>query len=372
VLFYHKKNQIFFVLLVFGFFVIIVAEIKDFSSQGIWMSAIVVTGSAGFIGFHVSQALLRQGYKVVGIDNLNDYYSTTLKQDRLDTLRKGKLGESEFFFYQNDITDKSSLDAIFERHKPSCVINLAAQAGVRYSIEAPQAYIDTNVTGFQNILDACRNNSVEHLLYASSSSVYGNAKEMPFSSAQPVDHPVSMYAATKRMNELMAHVYSDMYGMKTTGLRFFTVYGPWGRPDMAPMKFAKAIMAGEPIDVYNNGDHWRDFTYIDDIVAGICGLINSPTSASDKKSPDRAISNFGIYNIGAKKPINLLAFIETLEDKLEKKAVMNMKPMQPGDVHTTYADVEPLSSLTGYTPKVDLTEGIGQFISWYRSYYNEN
>ncbi|APD92389.1 MAG: capsular biosynthesis protein CpsI [Gammaproteobacteria bacterium TMED95] len=333
------------------------------------MARVLVTGAVGFIGFHLSKALLENGHDVIGVDNVNSYYDPSLKEARLANIESMLAPSQSFHFYREDITDKAALNAVFQNHEPEIVVNLAAQAGVRYSIEAPQQYIDTNVSGFQNILDACKDYKVKHLLYASSSSVYGNSRTTPFLSSDPVDHPVSMYAATKRMNELMAHVYSNMFGINTTGLRFFTVYGPWGRPDMAPMKFAKSIMEGMPIDVYNNGQHWRDFTYIDDIVNGIMGLLDTLPKPSTQERPNTAEAPFEIFNIGAKKPVHLLSFIECMEVNLGKKAIKNMLPMQPGDVSSTYADVTPLHEKTGYTPTTPLDEGVKRFVNWYNEYY---
>lgn len=333
------------------------------------MSTILVTGAIGFIGYHLTKKLLKAGYDVIGVDNVNSYYDPKLKEDRLEDIVKSTGDAGRFHFYRVDITDGESLHQLFAEYSPSHVVNLAAQAGVRYSIEAPQEYIDTNVTGFQNILDACKTHGVEHLLYASSSSVYGNDKNIPFSSASPVDHPVSMYAATKRMNELMAHVYSHMYGLKTSGLRFFTVYGPWGRPDMAPMKFAMALKEGRPIDVYNHGEHWRDFTYVDDIVSGITGLLDKPPIPGKATSPDTAHAPFRVYNIGAQTPVHLLSFIECMEKHMGVEAKKNMLPMQQGDVERTFADVQPLYEVTGYSPSVPLDAGIETFVRWFKDYY---
>jgi len=332
---------------------------------------ILVTGAAGFIGFHLSIYLLKRGDDVVGLDNLNDYYDVKLKTDRLDILRN----HQNFIFVKADLSDRAALDKVFAEHHFDRVINLAAQAGVRYSIENPHAYIDANIVGFMNILEACRHNRVEHLVYASSSSVYGSNTQMPFSVHHNVDHPVSLYAATKKANELMAHTYSHLYGIPVTGLRFFTVYGPWGRPDMALFMFTKAILAGQPIKVFNNGKMQRDFTYIDDIIEGVvrvCDRIASPNEDWNGDEPDPASSHgpYRLYNIGNHKPVELLKFIEIIEKKVGKKAVMEMLPMQPGDVPATCADVTDLMRDTGFAPNTSLEIGVSRFIDWYRSYYN--
>jgi UDP-glucuronate 4-epimerase len=334
---------------------------------------ILVTGAAGFIGFHVSCYLIARGDTVVGIDNLNDYYDVSLKQGRLDELAKQQ-NEHLFSFAKLDMADRDKIATLFENEKFDKVINLAAQAGVRYSIENPHAYVDSNIVGFLNILEGCRHNAVKHLVYASSSSVYGANESMPFSVKDNVDHPVSLYAASKKANELMAHTYSHLYQLPTTGLRFFTVYGPWGRPDMALFKFTKAIMQGESIDVYNYGNHRRDFTYIDDIVAGIILSLDQNVSGKPQwsgKTPDPSTSKapWKIYNIGAHTPVNLLVFIETLEKALGKNAKKKLLPMQAGDVPDTYADVSALSEDVGYMPSISLDQGINQFVKWYKKFY---
>lgn len=322
---------------------------------------ILVTGAAGFIGFHLSNFLLDKDYQVIGIDNLNDYYDPQLKKDRLKIL-----GEySNFRFYKVDLKDKKDIDDIFETHKPDYVVNLAAQAGVRYSIENPYAYVDSNLVGFMNILEACRNYPVKHLLYASSSSVYGGNKEVPFSTKHQVDHPVSLYAATKKSNELLAHSYSHLYNIPSTGLRFFTVYGPWGRPDMAYFLFTDLITSGKPIKVFNHGDMQRDFTYIDDIVEGIYKLLDLPPKKTENSAP------YKIYNIGNNAPVNLEKFINVIEDKLDHKAEKIYMDMQPGDVETTYADVTDLMRDTGFKPETSIEEGIAKFVVWYKEYYKK-
>ena len=332
-----------------------------------------MTGAAGFIGFHVSCYLIARGDTVFGIDNLNDYYDVSLKQGRLDELAKHK-NKHLFSFVKLDMADRDKVATLFENEKFDKVVNLAAQAGVRYSIENPHAYVDSNIVGFLNILEGCRHNAVKHLVYASSSSVYGANESMPFSVKDNVDHPVSLYAASKKANELMAHTYSHLYQLPTTGLRFFTVYGPWGRPDMALFKFTKAIMQGESIDVYNYGNHRRDFTYIDDIVAGIILSLDQNVSGNHQwsgKTPDPSTSKapWKIYNIGAHTPVNLLVFIETLEKALGKNAKKNLLPMQAGDVPDTYADVSALSEDVGYMPTISLEDGINQFVVWYKKFY---
>jgi UDP-glucuronate 4-epimerase len=334
---------------------------------------ILVTGAAGFIGFHVTQYLLNRGDTVIGIDNINDYYDTDLKDGRLKVIAANKQSLN-FTFIKMDLADKAEMDSLFASSMFDKVVHLAAQAGVRYSIENPHAYVDSNLIGFMNILEGCRHNNVKHLVYASSSSVYGSNESTPFSVTDNVDHPVSLYAATKKANELMAHTYSHLYKLPTTGLRFFTVYGPWGRPDMALFKFTQAILNDEPIQVFNYGNHHRDFTYIDDIVNGVILSLDKTATANeewDGKSPDPSSSKapWKIYNIGAHNPVNLLTFIETLEQALSKKAIKEMLPLQPGDVPDTYADVSALTRDTGYLPKTDLSTGIGEFVSWYRSFY---
>ncbi len=331
---------------------------------------ILVTGTAGFIGAALAQQLLARGDEVIGIDNLNDYYDVQLKQARLALLNT----QPGFTELRIGLEDKNAIDQVFKTHQPARVVNLAAQAGVRYSLSNPQAYIDSNITGFLNILEACRHFGTGHLVYASSSSVYGANTCMPFAENQPVDHPVSLYAATKKSNELMAHTYSHLFNIPTTGLRFFTVYGPWGRPDMAPILFANKIARGEAIDVFNYGQHRRDFTYIDDIVAGIIHTLDQPAqpnSTWNSADPDPASSNapYRIYNIGSNNPVELLRFIELMEQGLGKTAVKNLLPMQPGDVPDTYANVDALIQSVGYKPQTTIEEGVARFIEWYRHYY---
>tara|TARA_Y100001956_G_scaffold82449_1_gene103382 strand:- start:4353 stop:5381 length:1029 start_codon:yes stop_codon:yes gene_type:complete len=338
------------------------------------MSTVVVTGAAGFIGYHLSKRLLSEGHTVIGIDNINDYYEVSLKHDRLTDISKHPRAEKHFSFFKEDICDLQALRDVTKDKGVSVIVNLAAQAGVRYSIENPQAYVDTNITGFLNILQLSKELNVEHLVYASSSSVYGSNSQIPFSTEHSVDHPVSIYAATKKSNELMAHVFSHMYGLPTTGLRFFTVYGPWGRPDMAPMLFSKAISKENPIKVFNYGEHHRDFTYIDDIVDGILGVIAKAPKADNVMAgapmrPDCAAAPFRVYNIGAENPVHLMRFIEHIESNLGKKAVMEMLPMQPGDVERTFADVSALVKDTGYAPSVGVEEGVRRFVDWYKQYY---
>jgi len=334
------------------------------------MSSIIVTGAAGFIGFHLSQKLLGQGHKVVGIDNLNDYYDVRLKEGRLALLEK----HPDFIFHKISIEDNASLTKVFEESIPDYVVNLAAQAGVRYSLINPRAYIDSNLVGFGNILECCRHHKVKHLVYASSSSVYGANTKVPFSTHDNVDHPMSLYAATKKANELMAHTYANLYQLPVTGLRFFTVYGPWGRPDMALFLFTKAILEGRQIDVFNHGDMSRDFTYVDDIVESVARIIPLPATPSDQwnaGAPDPSISfaPYKIYNIGNNKPVQLMEMISILERELGKVAEKNMLPMQPGDVPSTYADVSDLSRDVGFSPDTKLEDGIHQFVAWYKDYY---
>jgi UDP-glucuronate 4-epimerase len=334
------------------------------------MARILVTGAAGFIGFHLSKRLLARGDQVVGLDNLNDYYDVVLKQDRLKQL----LVKPSFSFVENSLEDQDAIEQLFQREKFDTVVNLAAQAGVRYSLQNPHAYINSNILGFTNILEGCRHNGVKHLVYASSSSVYGANTRMPFSIHHNVDHPVSLYAATKKANELMAHTYSSLYGLPTTGLRFFTVYGPWGRPDMALFLFTKAILEGRPIDVFNNGRMRRDFTYIDDIVEGlvrVCDRIPTPNTSWDSEAPDPGTSYapYRIYNIGNNSPVELMHFIETLERCLGMTAQKRLLPIQAGDVPATYADVDDLTSDTGFKPATSIEEGVGRFVEWYRPYY---
>jgi UDP-glucuronate 4-epimerase len=336
----------------------------------------LVTGAAGFIGFHTTQRLLARGETVVGLDNLNDYYTVRLKQDRLDQL----LPQPGFTFHKMDLADRESVCQLFARERFEVVIHLAAQAGVRYSIENPHAYVASNLVGFVNVLEGCRrggaadSSSVRHLVYASSSSVYGANKKMPFAVHDSVDHPVSLYAATKKSNELMAHVYSHLYGLPTTGLRFFTVYGPWGRPDMALWLFADAILAGRPINVFNHGQMRRDFTYIDDIVEGIVRVADRVASPNPKwcaTAPDPASSfaPFRVYNIGNNQPVELMKLIAVLEQELGRKAELNFLPMQPGDVPETYADIDDLSRDVGFRPSTPIATGVERFVRWYRGYH---
>lgn len=334
--------------------------------------SILVTGAAGFIGFHLSKKLCSLGYAVTGIDNLNDYYEVSLKESRLNILKKTE----GFSFHKLELTDKKGIDALFEKSKFKYVVNLAAQAGVRYSLTNPYAYLESNLHGFLNILEACRYNKVEHLVYASSSSVYGANKTMPFSVHDNVDHPISLYAATKKSNELMAHTYSALYTLPTTGLRFFTVYGPYGRPDMALFIFTKAILEGKPIDVFNHGKMKRDFTFIDDIVEGIVRLIPTVPKADSTwngTKPDAATSfaPYRLYNIGNNSPVELMRFIEIIESKLGKKAVKNLLPIQEGDVPETFADIDALTESVGFRPSTSIEEGIGKFVAWYKEYYKK-
>ena len=332
---------------------------------------ILVTGAAGFIGFFVSQGLLARGDEVVGLDNLNDYYDPRLKAARLELLRKSKI----FRFVKLDLTDRGAIEALFAAEKFDRVIHLAAQAGVRNSIENPHIYVGSNVTGFLHIIEGCRHNGVEHLVYASTSSVYGANTHMPFAIDQSVDHPLTLYAATKRADELMAHCYSSLYALPTTGLRFFTVYGPWGRPDMALFKFTANILAGKPIDVFNYGKHKRDFTYVDDIATGVIAALDhiaspDPNWNSEAPNPSTSRAPFRIYNIGNQRPVELLRYIEVLEQCLGRKAQMNLLPLQPGDVPDTLADVEALTRDVGYRPGTTVEEGVKRFVEWYRSYYH--
>lgn len=331
---------------------------------------ILVTGAAGFIGYHLIQQLLSRGHTITGIDNLNDYYSVQLKRDRLQQIEQ----DPNFSFEHIDLADKDGIAQLFQSNQFDRVIHLGAQAGVRYSIENPHAYIDANIYGFLNILEGCRHQKTAHLVYASSSSVYGANTKQPFSEKDSVDHPVSLYAASKKSNELMAHTYSHLFGIPTTGLRFFTVYGPWGRPDMAYFKFTQAICEGAPIDVYNNGDMYRDFTYIDDIVEGIIRVADKiPSSdlewSSEAPNPSTSYAPFQLFNIGNNTPVKLMDFIATLETCLNKKATLNMLPMQPGDVPATYADIDALQSLTDFSPSTQLKEGLSAFVRWYKEYY---
>ena len=331
---------------------------------------ILVTGAAGFIGFHVAKRLLDRGERLLGIDNLNPYYDPKLKEARLAQLQKSRA----FTFVHADVADTDTVQDLFGEYQAQRVVHLAAQAGVRYSVENPYAYIESNILGFQNILEGCRYDKVGHLVYASTSSVYGAHTEQPFSEHQAVDHPVSLYAATKIANEMMAHSYAHLYRLPVTGLRFFTVYGPWGRPDMALFKFTRGILAGEPIPVYNQGQMIRDFTYIDDVVEGVVRILDViPAPNPDWKSdrPDPATSNapYRIYNIGNNRPVELLSYIAVLEKCLGKKAQLNLLPMQPGDVPSTMADVSDLEHATGFRPQTTVEEGIAQFVKWYREYY---
>jgi len=331
---------------------------------------ILVTGAAGFIGCHACLSFLQAGNTVVGIDNLNDYYSPALKEDRLALLR----GHASFRFERLDLADERGMERLFAQGGFSHVVHLAAQAGVRYSLENPRAYIQANLVGFGNVLEGCRRNAVEHLIYASSSSVYGLNTRMPFSTDQNVDHPISLYAATKKSNELMAHSYSHLYGLPCTGLRFFTVYGPWGRPDMALFIFVKAILKDRPIPVFNQGNMQRDFTYIDDIVEGMRRLLTHPATPDpnwNPVAPDPAISSapHRLYNIGNNQPVALPDFIRELEQALGKKARLDLLPMQAGDVVATYADIEPFAQAVGFAPKTPLVDGIRKFVDWYKEYY---
>jgi len=331
---------------------------------------VLITGSAGFIGSNLAMRLLERGDEVIGIDNLNDYYDVNLKKARLARVAK----YPGFTDVRVNLEDRAAIAEVFAKHTPNRVVNLAAQAGVRYSLENPHSYVDTNLVGFVNILEGCRHNGVEHLVYASSSSVYGANTKMPFSVHQNVDHPVSLYAASKKANELMAHTYSHLFRLPTTGLRFFTVYGPWGRPDMALFMFTKNILAGKPIDVFNYGKHRRDFTYIDDIVEGVVRTLDripAPNPAWSSDAPDSATSNapYKLYNIGNNQPVELMHYIKVLEDCLGKKAEMNLLPLQLGDVPDTYADVEALVRDVGYQPATPIEVGVARFVAWYREYY---
>lgn len=336
---------------------------------GINAMNILVTGAAGFIGFHLTKRLLALDNKVIGVDNINDYYDVILKSNRLKILEENP----DFEFHKMDLSNIEKLNQLFKGRTIDIVINLAAQAGVRYSIENPDSYVNSNLVGFVNILEVCRHNNVKHLIYASSSSVYGANTKIPFSTKDPVDHPVSLYAATKKSNELMAHTYSHLYNIPTTGLRFFTVYGPWGRPDMAYYSFTKNIIEENTIKVFNNGDMRRDFTYIDDIVEGIVRLLDKPpvhTIGWDRANPDSSSSYapYKIYNIGNNKPIKLMDFINTLEKLIGKKAKVEFLPMQPGDVKETYADIADLHADVGFHPSTTIEEGLTHFVNWYKKY----
>jgi len=335
------------------------------------VKSVLVTGAAGFIGFHLTKKLLQAGYQVTGLDNINDYYDQRLKTSRLDILK----ADANFSFHTIDLTDQKSINDLFANYKFPYVVNLAAQAGVRYSLTHPHAYLESNLHGFLNILEACRHHGTQHLVYASSSSVYGANKKMPFSVHHNVDHPISLYAASKKSNELMAHTYSALYNLPTTGLRFFTVYGPYGRPDMALFLFTKAILENKPIDVFNNGKMRRDFTYVDDIVESITRLIPKqakPNPAWSGMNPDPATSfaPYRVFNIGNNQPVELLRFIEVIEEKLGRKAVKNFMPLQDGDVPETYADVEDLKNEVDFKPSTTIEKGISEFLDWYIKYYN--
>lgn len=331
---------------------------------------ILLTGAAGFIGYHTSTKLLERGDEVIGVDNLNDYYDVSLKEARLANLQKYE----NFRFLKISVEDKNGMENAFKENRPQRVIHLAAQAGVRYSLVNPYAYIDSNIMGFINILEGCRHNHVEHLVYASSSSVYGGNTAMPFSEHDNIDHPVSLYAATKKSNELMAHTYSHLYRLPTTGLRFFTVYGPWGRPDMALFLFTKGILEDKPIDVFNYGNMVRDFTYVDDIVEGVVRVtdkVAEPDPAFNPEKPDPAISNapYRVFNIGNNQPVKLMEYIEALESALGKTAEKNLMEIQPGDVQATYADTTELEKAVGFKPKTNVKDGVKKFVEWYRNYY---
>ncbi|WP_323694363.1 NAD-dependent epimerase [Staphylococcus pseudintermedius] len=332
---------------------------------------ILITGVAGFIGSHLAKKLIAKDHEIIGVDNINDYYDPKLKEDRLKSI-----GDKNFKFYKTDIEDDQKLSEIFEEHHPSVVVNLAAQAGVRYSLENPRAYIDSNIIGFMNILECARHYHIDNLIYASSSSVYGANISKPFSTSDNIDHPLSLYAATKKSNELMAHTYSHLYNIPTTGLRFFTVYGPWGRPDMALFKFTDAIVHDRPIDVYNHGQMMRDFTYVDDIVEAMSRLIKRPAQPNNewdgaKPDPGSSYAPYKIYNIGNNSPVRLMAFVEAIENKLAKTAQKNFMELQPGDVPETYANVDDLYRDINFKPETSIQEGVNQFIDWYLDYYDK-
>jgi UDP-glucuronate 4-epimerase len=334
---------------------------------------ILVTGSAGFIGFHIALKMLQAGRTVAGLDNINDYYDVRLKHDRLSLLER----YPGFQFFRLNLEDHSSVEELFNAHSFDIVVHMAAQAGVRYSLIAPRAYIQSNIDGFLNVLEGCRNSGVKHLIFASSSSVYGSNEKTPFSVHDNVDHPVSLYAATKKANELMAHTYAHLYAIPSTGLRFFTVYGPWGRPDMALFLFTRAILAGEPIRIFNNGLMSRDFTYIDDVVQAILRLIDHPPLADAKwdglnPDPGSSFAPYRIYNIGNNKPVQLLEFVSVIEDCLHKEANKEFLPMQPGDVQATFADIQDIARDFDFSPSTSLREGISSFIAWYRQYYGDS
>jgi UDP-glucuronate 4-epimerase len=331
---------------------------------------VLVTGAAGFIGYHLAQRLLDRGDDVVGLDNLNDYYEVSLKEARLDRLRES----DAFEFVHADLANRPTIEKVFRDGHFDTVAHLGAQAGVRYSLQHPEKYVDSNLVGFGNVLEGCRHSNVKHLVYASSSSVYGGNTKMPFSVEDSVDHPVSLYAATKKANELMAHTYSHLFRIPTTGLRFFTVYGPWGRPDMAYFSFTRKILAGEPIDVFNHGRMWRDFTYIDDVIEGVVRVLDKPATADqswDADSPSPASSNapYRVYNIGRSEPVELLEMIATLERHLGRTAIKRMAEMQPGDVLSTHADVEALERDIDFSPRVSMADGLKRFVDWYAAYY---
>ena len=341
---------------------------------------ILITGTAGFIGFHLAERLLHEGHTVVGIDQVNNYYDVNLKKDRLafsgipwsENLLQGARSSKhdQYIFYKASLEDKTAINSIFEKEQPDAVCNLAAQAGVRYSLENPDAYIQSNIIGFQNIIEACRQFKVDNLSYASSSSVYGGNENLPFSTKDRVDSPISLYAATKKSNELVAHTYAHLFGIRTTGLRFFTVYGPWGRPDMALFLFAEALRKGEPIKVFNHGEMLRDFTYVDDIVTGVVNVILNPAKAPEEKTETNPTqAPYAIYNIGNNNPVKLMAFIKAIEDAFGKKFQMNMMDLQPGDVPSTYADVDDLIRDFNYKPDTSIQSGIERFILWYKDYY---
>jgi UDP-glucuronate 4-epimerase len=334
------------------------------------MTDVLLTGAAGFIGFHVAQRLMADGHRVLGLDNLNDYYDPTLKQARLDRL----MPNAAFTFERLDISDRETMSELFRLHRPARVVHLAAQAGVRYSLQNPHAYVEANLVGFMNVLEGCRHHGVEHLVFASSSSVYGANTRLPFSVHDNVDHPLSLYAATKKANELMAHAYAHLYALPSTGLRFFTVYGPWGRPDMALFVFARAILDDRPIDVFNEGRMQRDFTYVDDIVEGIVRVLAKPpapdpTWSGDHPDPATSRAPYRVYNIGNDRPVELLRYIQVLEECLGRRARMNLLPMQPGDVPATRADVSDLARDIGYQPRTTVEEGVARFVQWYRAHY---
>jgi len=334
------------------------------------MQNILVTGAAGFIGFHLAMRLCEEGKTVFGIDNLNDYYDVELKQDRLELLKQ----KDNFRFEKVDLEDQGTIDRIFADFKPDAVVNLAAQAGVRYSIDHPRKYISSNIIGFMNILEACRHNKVRHLVFASSSSVYGANTALPYAVEQNVDHPISLYAATKKSNELMAHTYAHLYGVPCTGLRFFTVYGPWGRPDMAYYKFTKSIYEGKPIEIYNEGDMYRDFTFIDDIIEGVVRITEKPAGPNPQWSgeapdPSTSAAPYRLYNIGNHSPVKLSKMIDILEQETGLQAEKTFQPMQAGDVYETFADVEALKRDVGFSPDTPLEKGLRRFVRWYREYY---